>query len=145
MLTSDRVAEYRHITRSVKAWASTQPDVVGVAVVGSWARDEARMDSDIDLVVLTDDKEHYLSNDAWVPAAIGGPAQLVRTHDWEPLTEWRIALPSGFEVEFGFAPRSWARTDPIDPGTARVVGDGCSPLADPEGAFAQLIAALAAT
>lgn len=145
MLTSDRVAEYRRIIRSVAAWASRQPDVAGVAVVGSWARNQARMDSDLDLVVLTDDKEQYLSDDSWVPAAMDGPAQFVHTHDWGPLTEWRIALPSGLEVEFGFAPRSWAHTDPVDTGTAHVVNDGCSPLADPEGVFARLIAAVNAT
>jgi hypothetical protein len=145
MVTSDRVAECRRIIRCVEVWASSQPDVAGLALVGSWARNQARMDSDVDFVVLTDDKEQYLSDDSWVPAAVGGPAQFIRTHDWGPLTEWRIALPSGLEVEFGFAPRSWARADPVDAGTARVVSDGCSPLVDPEGAFARLIAAADAT
>jgi hypothetical protein len=135
MVTSDRIAEYRRITRSVAAWAASQQDIAGVAVVGSWARKLARLDSDVDFVVLTDDKELYLSDGSWVPAAVGGPAEFVRTQAWGPLTEWRIALPSGLEVEFGFVPRSWASADPVDAGTARVVGDGCSPLVDPEGAF----------
>jgi hypothetical protein len=145
MLTSDRIGECLRVLRSVAAWAGTENGIAGVAVVGSWARQEARMDSDVDLVVLTDDTERYLSNDSWIPVAVGGPARLVRTQDWGPLTERRIALQSGLEIEFGFAPRSWASADPVDPGTARVVGDGCSPLIDREQAFARLIVAVAAT
>jgi hypothetical protein len=103
------------------------------------------MDSDVDFVVLTDDTERYLSDSSWAPAAVGGAVEFIRTQDWGPLTERRIRLPSGLEVEFGFAPRSWASANPVDAGTARIVGDGCSPLIDPEGAFARLIAAVDAT
>jgi predicted nucleotidyltransferase len=34
-------------------WASSQADVQGIALVGSYARGAARDDSDIDLVILT--------------------------------------------------------------------------------------------
>ena len=145
MVTSDRVAEYERIIRFVAEWAARQEDIVGVAVVGSWARGNERMDSDVDVVVLTDEKERYLSDPWWVRSAVGGPAELLRARDWGPLAERRIALPSGLEIEFGFAPRSWACADPVDAGTARVVGDGCAPLVDPERAFARLIAAVNAS
>jgi uncharacterized protein len=58
MVTSARRREYLRVVGSVAAWATQQPDVVGVAVVGSWARGQARMDSNVDLVVFTDDKDH---------------------------------------------------------------------------------------
>lgn len=141
MLTPDRVAEYGRVVRAVTAWATRRRDIIGVAVVGSWARGQARMDSDVDLVVLTDDWEPYVSNTSWVAAAVGGPADLVRTRRWGPLTERRVALPSGLEVEFGFVPTSWARVHPVDPGTAQVVGAGCLPVVDPESVFARLLAA----
>jgi hypothetical protein len=54
-------------------------------------------------------------------------------------------LQSGFEIEFGFAAPSWASTEPLDAGTARVVRDGCLPLHDPSGALELLIAAVRAT
>jgi uncharacterized protein len=54
-------------------------------------------------------------------------------------------LRSGLAVEFGFVPPNWASVDPADPGTARVVRDGCSPLVDPEGALARLSAAVGGT
>jgi uncharacterized protein len=101
------------------------------------------MDSDVDLVVLTDDKERYIADVRWVPDAVGEAAELVRTEDWGPLTERRVALPSGLEVEFGFVSPSWASVDPVDPGTARVVRDGWSPLVDPERVLARLGAAVA--
>lgn len=142
MVSWDRIAEYGRVIRSVADWAERQEDIVGVAVVGSWARNHERMDSDVDLVILTDDKDRYLSDSSWVQAAAGGPAEIIRTQEWGPLTERRVALPSGLEIEFGFAPRTWALTHPIDDGTARVIRDGCSPLLDPHGAFARLISAV---
>lgn len=128
--------------RSVTAWATGRHDITGVAVVGSWARGDPRPDSDLDLVVLTTDRERYLGDDRWVTAAVGRQAQLVRTRDWGPLTERRVALTSGFEIEFGFVAPTWASTDPLDAGTAQVVGDGCRPLHDPSGALERLVAAV---
>lgn len=75
-------------------------------------------------------------------AVLGEPAELIRTRRWGPLAERRVALPSGLEIEFGFVPPGWASVDPVDPGTARVVADGCSPVHDPLGAFTRLIAAV---
>lgn len=57
MVTKERDIEYDQIRQSIITWASNQRDIQGVGVVGSWARAEARMDSDIDLVVLTVDKD----------------------------------------------------------------------------------------
>jgi uncharacterized protein len=82
MVTSARRREYLRVVGSVAAWATQQPDVIGVAVVGSWARGQARMDSNVDLVVFTDDKDHYIADGRWVPDAVGEPAELVRTQHW---------------------------------------------------------------
>ena len=57
-VTLDRIAEYERIIRSAADWVARQEDIIGVAVVGSWARKNPRMDSDVDLVILTDGKEH---------------------------------------------------------------------------------------
>lgn len=145
MVTPERAAEYHGVVRSVTAWADGQHDITGLAAVGSWARSEPRMDSDLDLVVLTADKQRYLADDRWVLGAVGQQAELVRTQDWGPVTERRVALQSGFEIEFGFVASTWANTEPLDAGTANVVRDGCLPLHDPSGAFELLIAAVRAT
>jgi predicted nucleotidyltransferase len=142
VVTDERAVEYDQIRRSLIAWASDQEDIQGIAVVGSWARAAAGMDSDIDVVVLTVAKDQYLNGDDWVEESLAQPAGVVRTREWGPLTERRVLLASGLEVEFGFVGPDWAATDPVDPGTAGVVLDGCDPLLDPHGLLKGLIAAV---
>ena len=69
------------------------------------------MCSDVDIVVLTARTARYLADDGWVAGAVGPDAELVRTEEWGPLTERRVRLASGMEVEFGFVEPSWAATD----------------------------------
>ena len=124
---------------SVADWAAGVPDVRAVALVGSYAYRRPRMSSDVDLVVLTDVPGRY---GAWLgdqPPI--GPALLIRRGDWGPLTEYCFRRRSGLQVEVGVAPASWAATEPVDAGTARVVGHGLRVVHDPEG----LLAALRAT
>ncbi|MGH2691580.1 MAG: hypothetical protein ACRDHM_03660 [Actinomycetota bacterium] len=58
------------------------------------------------------------------------------------MTERRIRLPGGLELEVGIAPTEWARVDPIDPGTARVARDGLRVIHDPKDLFSGLLLAL---
>ena len=139
-LTDERRLEVDRLERSIRSWAEARPDIRAVLVVGSWARGAATMASDLDVVVLTDEKSPYTERDDWIEAAVGEAAAICRRAEWGPLlTERRIRLRSGFEVEFGFAPTNWAATDPLDPGTVGVVRDGCWPLHDPQGLVAALL------
>jgi hypothetical protein len=95
-----------------------------------------------DIVVLTNEKARYLDDDEWVAMALVEPAEIVSAQDWGPLSERRVRLSCGLEVEFGFVPPSWAATDPVDPGTASIVRDGCKPIEDSGAVFERLIAAL---
>jgi mutator protein MutT len=132
-----RRREVAEVLDATIRWAAGQPEVLGVAVVGSWARDAARMTSDVDLVVLTDTPEKYLRSDDWL--ADFGADSVVRRQQWGPhLSEVRFARPSGLEVEMGITARAWASIDPVDEGTRRVVTDGLRVLYDPEDIFAGL-------
>jgi predicted nucleotidyltransferase len=142
VVTDARATEYLEVKRSVVRWARQRADIVGVALVGSWARSQARMHSDIDFVLLTPSKDRYVVEDEWAAEAVSQSADIITTEEWGPLTERRVRLPSGLEIEFGFAPPSWAATAPVDPGTARVVRQGCLPLLDPVGLLARLMAAV---
>jgi hypothetical protein len=53
-------------------------------------------------------------------------------------------LSGGPEIEFSFAERSWAVTNPVDPSTSNIVRDGCRILVDKEELFARLKAATGA-
>ncbi|MEV6812156.1 nucleotidyltransferase domain-containing protein, partial [Micromonospora sp. NPDC051296] len=51
MVTGERYREVRSVVDAVAGWAAGSADVLGVLVVGSWARGAARMDSDVDIIV----------------------------------------------------------------------------------------------
>lgn len=78
--------------------ALVAPGSVAAGLVGSWARGNARPDSHVDVVLLT---------------------------------ERRLRLASGLEVEVCIGHPSWAETDPVDAGTRRIVSDGIRVLWDP--------------
>jgi hypothetical protein len=136
MVTQERADEVRLFLATLREWAEGRPEVVAVVLVGSWARGDARMDSD---VLLTEDEKPYLEGDAWLQE-LGG-IRLVKTRRWGPLTERRFALSSGLEVEMGVAPVYWASANPVDGGTRRVVADGAAVVHDPEGLLARLVVA----
>ena len=50
--TPERV---ERLLRQVVAWAAEQDEVQAVVLVGSYARGDARADSDVDLVLLVED------------------------------------------------------------------------------------------
>ena len=81
------------------SWASAQPDVQGVALVGSYARDAAQDDSDIDLVLLTDRPQKYLDERQWVKRF--GLVEKQQNEDYGNLTSLRVWYGNGLEVEYG--------------------------------------------
>ena len=115
IVTEDRVEQFVQLRSLLARWALRQDDIVAAAVVGSWARRSARMDSDLDVVVLTTHPGQYVTDDRWIAAAVGQDASVIRTQEWGPLTERRVRLSTGLEVEFGVVAPSWAATDPVDP------------------------------
>jgi predicted nucleotidyltransferase len=140
VVSETRACEVETILRAAEEWAASRGDVVALALVGSCARGAAREDSDVDLVVLTNHPAAYTQHDEWV-TGLAPDSTLVRTGDWGAVTERRLLLPSGLEVEVGFALPAWASVDPLDPGTRRVARDGLRPLHDPSGVLAALSAA----
>lgn len=132
-------AEVDALLDRVRSWAATQPDVHAVALVGSWARGDAGARSDVDLVLLVDEPAAYLRDGAWIDGL--GARSIVRTKSWGVLTERRLLLPSGLELDVGVASVSWAATGPVDAGTRQVVSDGIRIVFDPERVLTDLIAA----
>ena len=130
--------EVEQIISQVTRWAAQRPDVVGLLLVGSYARNAARPDSDIDLVLLTSDRSRYADN-TWVrELALGA---LTRVQTWGAVDERRFRTGSGLEVEINIGSSEWADTEPVDSGTRRVVSDGARALYDPLDALDRLIRA----
>lgn len=137
-LSPERIVEIQEVIGRITRWATGREDIVGLLLVGSCARDAARPDSDIDIVLLTADEPGYF-DDAWAMEL--GLCKLIRTQSWGPITERRYSTASGLEVEMGIGPATWAKTDPVDPGTRRVVTGGARLLHDRTGILANLLAA----
>lgn len=141
MVSDERRDEATAFIGAAERWAASRPDIVAALIVGSWARGDAREDSDIDLVLLTDGPDAYIEGEDWIDDLAPG-ARLIRTGDWGAIIERRLLLPSSaLEVEVGVGRPSWAETSPVDPGTRNVVRGGFRPLFDPQGLLAALAAA----
>ena len=118
-------------------WVREQKEIWAVLLVGSYARDSAKPDSDIDLVVITDEPEIYLDNDLWIKGF--GEVKEIIKEDYKAVQVRRVFYGNGLEVEYGITTPDWAKVDPVDPGTERVIKDGAKILLDKNGILELLI------
>lgn len=124
-----------HTTKSITAiqpfldqvvlWAAGHADIQAIALVGSYARDQATQASDIDLVLLVNDSGKYLADTCWI-SQFGSPARQ-QVEDYGRLTSLRVWYMDGPEVEFGLTDPGWA-AQPLDEGADRVIMDGVKVL-----------------
>jgi predicted nucleotidyltransferase len=134
------------VNRTIVHWAKSCGDIHSVALVGSYARGDARADSDIDFVVLAETPEKFRADASW-PESIDWKAIGMHIRSWQDenygvVWSRRIYLEPHLEVEISFAPLFWASVNPLDPGTRRVVADGCRILHDPDGLLDRLCASV---
>src|SRR5262249_41327347 len=134
-----RAAEVGALLERLETWAKQQRDVRALALVGSWAYDEPRSASDVDIVLLTHSPSSYIEHGDWLQAL--GAISVIRTRSWGAITERRLAFTSGLELEIGIGTPAWASIHPVDAGTRRVVADGMRVLYDPDCLLADLAAA----
>lgn len=120
----------------IVSWASKQDSVLGVSLVGSYARGQARPDSDIDLVILSNEPEKLLTKNEWL-SEFGEP--ISKKHgDYGLVQSKHVLYKDGLEVEYGITTLEWMNTEPLDIETCKVVKDGMLILYDPENAFERL-------
>jgi ADP-ribose pyrophosphatase YjhB (NUDIX family) len=124
------------LIESVRTWATPRDDIHAVALVGSYARGEARPDSDIDLVLVCADPARYLKDTDW-PATFGEVTS-ISFEDWGLVQSMRVAYRDGREVEFGITSTTWL-TIPADAGTAAVLRGGSAVLLDRNGRLERLL------
>jgi predicted nucleotidyltransferase len=110
------------------AWVGKQRDIEGLALVGSRARDAATEQSDVDLIILTSERDEYFENVDWLSQF--GEVEGFKKETWGAVETIRATYTNGLEVEYNFAEPSWADI-PMDPGTRRVVKEGFRILFDP--------------
>ncbi len=125
--------------RKVTSWAQSRDNIAALALVGSCARNQARLGSDIDLVLICDDIRDYLNDVSWVKHF--GEVKNLKLENWGIITSFRVFYEDGKEVEFGIAPHKWADL-PVDAGTHQVVADGMMILDDKRGILKRLVHAV---
>ncbi len=114
-------AQIKDFLDAFAGWASAQPDVRAVALIGSYAREAASVASDIDLVMLVDDPGKYIDNMDWLGQF--GAIDRQQVEDYGMVTSLRVWYIDGCEVEYGLTTPDWVRL-PLDEGTQRVIRDG---------------------
>ena len=139
MVEDERRREVDALLTAVGRLAGERGDIAAAGVAGSWAREAGRQDSDVDLILLTENVEAYVERDDWISGL--GALRVIRRQEWGAITERRLLLPSGLEVEVGIGSPIWAHSTPVDAGTRRVVRDGFRVLYDPRGLLEALVEA----
>ena len=134
--------ELEQILAPITAWARSRPDILGLALLGSWARGTARPDSDIDLLFVASEPQAYRYNDFWLTEISWPDAYVAGWRDADYGVVWsrHVQLEPMREIEFSFCAPSWAATDPVDAGTANVVANGCRILLDKSRLLEKLLA-----
>ncbi len=117
--------------RRAAAWAKSSPTVESLLLVGSYAAGRARPDSDIDLVIITGDKQAEMAGDF---AERCGTVLQKRLEYYGECTSVRVWYAEWPEVEFGFVSPRWI-AQPLDAGTRRVLADGYRVIWDKKGHF----------
>ena len=130
----------RTLLAAIHAWAADRPDVVAVALVGSWTRGAARPDSDVDLVLVVRDVAGYLAFPAWLDAF--GKRTDTAHELTGALPTLRVWYADGPEVEFALSTPTEMAAAPVAHAAADLVYGGMVALYDPEAALARLVAAV---
>lgn len=124
------------LVKAVTSWAENHLDIVSVALVGSHARGNARLDSDVDLVIQCARPARYLGDLTWISEF--GVAQAVSVEDYGLVQSVRVFYSDGPEVEYGITSPEWV-TLPLDEGTLTVFRGGVLVLLDRDGALTRAV------
>ncbi len=128
----------------VTDWSRRDDRVIASAVCGSYARGDARSDSDIDFCILTEDPDALLRDRSWIAGLGPAPSISDNVEDYGLVQSIRVFYEQT-EAEFGVTAKDWAEP-PIDANTAGVINNGLLILYDPFGRLetARALAAISA-
>lgn len=139
-------SQLEQLLSALKSWSVPHRAIDGMALVGSWSPKADTAECDVELVCVVDDPEVFRADNGWM-AEVDWPAAGLAIKGWTDVDYGRarsrlLTFEGGQEVEVSFVDRSWASTDPVDPITRRVAGEGLRVLHDPHGLLGRLLVAL---
>ena len=91
--------EVKAFLSEVVSWASKQDSVLGILLAGSYARDAALPDSDVDLVLLSNKPIDLLANSEWLSTF--GEVISIRHADYGLVQSQHVLYKNGLKVEYG--------------------------------------------
>lgn len=136
-VTLPHVARADSFLEHLRLWVHGREDIRAVVVVGSFARGQARPDSDLDVLILCQNQRRYIDEHNWISDL--GLVHSVQVEEYGRVTALRARFDDGLEVELGIAPSDWASV-PYDSGTMHVAKDGIAVLFDRDGEATTLAA-----
>jgi predicted nucleotidyltransferase len=125
-LTSKQQQVHQFLSKFSR-WAASRPDILAVALVGSYARNEATDASDVDLVIVASEPEKYLQDTQW--AQYFGTISRQQLENYGKVTSLRVWYSGGHEVEYAFTDKTWCAL-PLDEGTKKVISDAMQILSE---------------
>jgi predicted nucleotidyltransferase len=115
-----------------KEWSEQQTHIKGVAVVGSFARGDFHSNSDVDLTIISTNKD--LTLEIIKNEFNFGNIESSTLEEWGILTSLRIFYDNVLEVEYGVVTDQWVK-EPLDEGTKNVVKNGFKVVTEKEDIF----------
>ena len=104
-------------------------------MVGSYAKGTYIETSDIDLVIITSNKEEMLKNQEFIN--LFGDVNKSQIEYYGACTSIRVWYMDGKEVEIGIVDLTWIEK-PLDKGTKKVLNDGFKVIIDKKNNFKDL-------
>jgi|SRR5581483_1982743 len=113
-----------------KDWSIKQENILGVVLVGSYANNAAKENSDIDLMIIVKDLKLYLQDNSWIDKFGEVKQYGIKDEDWGLVKTKRVFYRNGIEVEFNFSNEEWTKINPVDVGTKKVMKNGYNIMVD---------------
>lgn len=105
----------------LRQFTLSDPDILTTLIVGSCARGTNTPSSDVDVVIITNNKPGMVADQRFTEQF--GTVSRSQTEYYGACTSVRVWYDNGLEVEFGLVEPSWMDR-PLDAGTHRVLSDG---------------------
>ena len=111
----------------INQWGTENTDIKSIIIVGSYAKGTNKATSDIDLIIITTNKDEMLNNQNFIE--LFGEVERTQTEYYGACTSVRVWYKNGPEVEFGLVTPDWI-AQPLDKGTYIVLSDGYNIIID---------------